>query len=429
MANLPPPAYSEQEFDRKTATAIEVSISTNRQEQERQEEEWEEWDETKFLEAEEARTEREQPLRLNSGPSAVRALPSLPSTQVSTSSTPSNGSRPTTRQQTPPRVDKQKSIKKSKATLTQSTKPRPSWYEEAGLGDSISSAASSASSSVGVRYSGSSVTSSSSSDNRHGPRLMVHNLTSQDEEDDYDDLAPPPFTPTVPLPNGPVGSVNGIPVGDVITLSYNGRSNPNHISRLGPPPGSPPPSSRLSPIPAPRPALGASMSTAPLPSRPVLQVEPIARPRSTSTVRTTSTYDSGAPIRMNFDSSLAYNKNETLSRVIEKQQPSPATPLNPLSLYNSSVSAALSPPSQSFNRPQIVPRGNQSQGNQSMPFAACLSPPKSPRPMYAANTPPPNVNATQFPLRPAFSTTSLDNGPYGYQSRWASSEQQFTQFG
>jgi len=328
LDDLPPPAYCEQEreYDRKTATAIELS----RQEQERQEEEeWEEWDEAKFEEAAKVRTSREPTAASGSRPvsSSVRALPALPGVQTQPSNTPSRLTTPQ-RQQTP-RADEKKSIK-SKPAVPQSTKPRPSWYEEAGLGDSNS--VSSASSSAGVSYSGSSSTSSSSANVRPTHHLMVHNFTSLDEQDDDDDSVLPPFAPTDPSLN----TLGGIPVGDVITLSYNGRSNPNHFSRLGPPPGTPPPSSYFSlsssvsepPLPASTPILSP-----PPPSRPVLQVEPIPRPRSTSTVRTTSTYNPGPPVRMGFDPSVAYAKNEILSKVVEKQQPSPASPVNPLSLY------------------------------------------------------------------------------------------------
>ncbi|KAF5370132.1 hypothetical protein D9758_001022 [Tetrapyrgos nigripes] len=407
IGELPPPAYSEQEdYDRKTSHAIELSLATNSQQGQQEEEEWEEWDEAKFEEAVCARAPRQQESERPSSNSstnlsAVRALPSLPQHSGSSAS----------RSQAlhVPRVDEKKPV--SKVPELQSVKPRPSWYEEAGLADS---SAGSSTGSTYSRFTSSSSTSSSSSGYRP-PHLMVHNFTPEDEVDDDDDSAPPPFTPGV---QSAPSSLGGIPVGDVITLSYNGTSNPNHFSRLGPPPGTPPPSSRLifpfAPEPAgPEPAVRTTNTSS---NRALLQVEPL-RPRTASNVQTPS-YNLGPPVRMSFDPNVAYSK-----KPVEKRDspPSPSTPFNVLSLYSSSVSAVLESSSHRFNRPQA------SSGTQKTDFPPYISPPVSPMPMYAAVTPPPlsNQNATQFPLHPSFTPDLNTTNPYQYP-RWASSEQQFS---
>ncbi|KAJ7590980.1 hypothetical protein C8J56DRAFT_934387 [Mycena floridula] len=292
--DLPPPAYSQKEFEEKVSATLRQSL-------EEEESEFEEWDEAKFLRAAAAAEEKRpiSPLRIN---------------------------------------------KRNPASPPLATKQRPRWHAEASSASSAGSANSS-----------------------------THVIPEEDEEDNS--LPPPPFTAIGPSLDGP---------------PYNPQSE--------------------SPSPLNSPQAAPIILSAPLPEdldEPELEPErpselayrhslppQQSRPISVA-VRPASAYGEpqGAPMinpRLGFSSSVAYGKSSTSNRMNWTPEVSQAR-IDPTSFYNSAVSAHL--------RPQQVSSFNQPQRPASMAFTQPAGITRqntwteSPRPTYAATSPPPIINS------------------------------------
>ncbi|KAL0949537.1 hypothetical protein HGRIS_009586 [Hohenbuehelia grisea] len=116
----PPPAYSEQEFDRKISAALEVSLTISQPAPAAslEDEEWEEWDEVKFN-------------------AAVRASQAATHGSGSTDAySPEPSQAGESRNVAPLKIHKKSNSNGQNEALQ---KPRPSWYDEAGLGGSSAS--------------------------------------------------------------------------------------------------------------------------------------------------------------------------------------------------------------------------------------------------------------------------------------------------
>lgn len=205
----PPPAYSEMEFDRKVSTALEVSLSTPQPTAHGQAEEWEQWDEAAFQAASQrASGKRDSEYSSGSGQvhgSSSRAWPHRPPEGEAHGARSDNAVKPL-------QIHK-KTPSSSSSNGMHSTKERPSWYAEAGLGGSSAPPGPEPSSSSQpprrISRNGQSYASN--------PQTIEHSIPLDDDDDDRS-LPPPPFAAVGP-------SLDGPPFEEVATLSYHGNQS------------------------------------------------------------------------------------------------------------------------------------------------------------------------------------------------------------
>lgn len=306
-SELPPPAYSEADFDQKISTALEISLNISPSQNAEEEEEWEQWDESVYQAAiSGSSTSRSPTSSETAGASSSRTLPPPPA---------KNGKSPSNPPLTRP---SEKALSRS-STNSQASKQRPSWYAEAGLDDSSSS--SGAGSSSAGPSSPSSYTSASQSQPSSG--FIIHNIPDEEEEDRS--IPPPPFTAVGP-------SLDGPPFEEVeVTLSYqadeSGPPSPLTSPQLPtalpaayptftattPQPSSPPQQHR------PQPDFSANHHRQSLPVPP-LAVPHRVSPRPTTTYGPIHTQSSGVP-QVGFNASVAYNKRGGIPEQHTTQQP------------------------------------------------------------------------------------------------------------
>lgn len=209
----PPPAYSEQEFDQKTSSALELSLAAHRPSAQPEDEEWEEWSEAAFEAA-----AVQAPSQKGNGQAANQTGTSSQYHGTQSTERGGNGTSSTLP------IEPLRIHKRGKSGSGRGSKPRPSWYNEAGLGkpscERVGSSTSSrppadcdTSSDLGHSWSGS------------GTR---HEIPPDDEEDRS--IPPPSFTSLGP------------PMDGVVRMAYH-------------PTESTPPSPLLSPAQAHRPLL------------------------------------------------------------------------------------------------------------------------------------------------------------------------------
>jgi hypothetical protein len=273
----PPPAYeiSQQDFDRKTSEALVVSHQT-------EEEQWEIWDEAAFSAA-------SGQVADNSNAAASSSGADAPQYQY-----PANPSKFA--------ADLQPLNIHKKAAMQSKAKERPSWYEEAGLGDSASSSA--------LRPVETERLSSREAIGGSNTLRSPHELSAEDEADNA--ISPPPFTEVAPEIQ-PTFQPEIQQPSPVVSYHGNGSAPPSPLSS---------PVVRVTPLPTPPPPpplipahvhLQGRSSPQPPPSR---QSLPAPRRHYTTTAAprpTTSIYGRGelptppAP-RMSFDPSVAYER-------------------------------------------------------------------------------------------------------------------------
>ena len=273
----PPPAYeiSQHDYDQKTREALALSERTH-------EEEWETWDDS----VHEAAAQQ--------GPGGSNAASSS-ATDAPRYQYPSDSSAFVQ----PLNINK-------KGALHSNVKERPSWFEEAGLGNSGSS-------STLHRVE----TERSSSHNRSreaiggsGTVHIPHGLSSSDEADNA--ISPPPFTEVDPVIQ-PSFQTEILQPSPVVTYHGNGSNPPSPLSspitNMTPLPTPPPP-----PPPPLLPTLGHPQGRSS--PNPLRQSLPTPRRHHATTVAarpTTSLYGRSAlpapPVpRMTFDPSVAYER-------------------------------------------------------------------------------------------------------------------------
>lgn len=185
-STLPPPAYSEQDFDHKVSSALEVSLITP-QPQHGGEEEWEEWDDAIHATAAQAVFSLDNNRSFGSGSSQGLGAGSLERYQGSPLPDKKGPASPGLPAIEPLRI--QKKAQQAPHSPSEQSKSRPSWFAEAETN-----------------------TQSSAS----GSRTLQHDIPPEDEEDHS--IPPPPFTAVAP-------SLDGRPV---IVMAYHpsGESRP-----------------------------------------------------------------------------------------------------------------------------------------------------------------------------------------------------------
>ncbi|KAF8914667.1 hypothetical protein CPB85DRAFT_524258 [Mucidula mucida] len=278
----PPPAYSEQEFDAKVATALQASlhISQARKPQE-EEEEWEEWDEAAFEAAAREASGQERsasPSASSSGgSSSSRALPPPPAAHRNSASPPVIRPLNIHKKNRSSSSSYSGSVTSQPASTSSrpSEKPRPSWYDEAGLGQSTASPSTAPSA------------------------FIIHNTTENDE--DYS-VPPPPFSAMGP-------SLDGPPFEEVEHRT----PQPRPLMTMRPP------------------------SVAPVPQQ-TLQYDRHHHPRTPPPPPPLSPSPSHA--RMNFNPSVAYGKMRNPAPYPEAHQ---IQSIDAAAFYNSSVASHLAP--------------------------------------------------------------------------------------
>ncbi|KAF8655293.1 hypothetical protein AX16_003192 [Volvariella volvacea WC 439] len=391
----PPPAYSEQEFDRKVSTALQVSLATPQPPATG--EVWEEWDEEAYQ-------------------LAASRLAQINASTANASSSNRNSFGPRQpRGVEPLRIAKRAPM----ASPPPSSKPRPSWYAEAGLDSSASQAGPSSA----VQGTQSRVLSARPSPSPAPIPQPVHHDIPDDDSSEGHSLPPPPFAPVAPPLDGP---------------PYQAHQSPPPSPLRSPPIAS-------SPLPQnPHSPFNASFDqrihqqyastvqplrqTSPLPQVIPRQQSPVAiQPVNTGHQRLIPPLT-----RMDFNPSVAYTPTPGLSAPQQSQ-----APVNPSEFYNSAVSAHLGTPNlpqrfapkppvnggglynpsqPAYMRPQ--PQAVQMQhsgGYYQPPGVAQAWPPPAPR----SQTMIPGGVPYQQPYQyPAYS--------YGGNDRWAASEQDFT---
>ncbi|KAL1747238.1 hypothetical protein HDZ31DRAFT_61434 [Schizophyllum fasciatum] len=342
--DAPPPAYSEEELDHKISQAIEESLRLDAKgtpHDDGVEDEWEEWDEALF----EANSREVQspgagsssaaspPLAQAASPAtlpgASTAAVSPPMSIASSSGSSSVGRMPSVR---PLRLHRP-------SPSTASDKPRPSWYNEAGLTPSDGS-------STSPRY-----------PLPVPPPPPLPQMPQLPQTPPTDDDAPPAFTPVGPSLDGPAyeevmhleyhvpesqaSSPLTSPVihpQDEVQLSYEGPEDDLEESdddelQLPPPPPPPP----LPRVRGPRAAPVQSRFSDPVPA-------PLA----------------GIP-RVQFNPSLAYKCEDAVMAPVAAPAPPPKG--DAMAFYNSAVSSVLKPrttphvPASVNNRYSVLPPG------------------------------------------------------------------------
>ncbi|EDR12428.1 uncharacterized protein LACBIDRAFT_311818 [Laccaria bicolor S238N-H82] len=344
-SDLPPPAYSEQEFDRKVATVAQISLNTP-QPAYTDEEGWEEFDEAAYERAAAALAS----LNVAGQGSGSNQVINGASSQWRSDDKPSKASSTSIE---PLRIDK-----KSKLGPTETvTKPRPSWLADAEHMPPSQTAGSSSSFVDGRDYT----------------------APAQPHSDGEERSSPPPPSFEAEAPSwGNHAAENAVP------LSYHGGSSTQPSPLVSPqtPEAVLPQSTPLSPLdmqfqtyPPPhqqqQPHIQNTYNQ--LQGRPVRQSLPVPptqqtlhvvpEPRPTSFAPPSMRFAPSPPPQMNFHSSVAYGNpsvaygKRTLGNempVVQTQQqqqpqqqyrqPGPPLTFDPKDFYNSAVSAHLSTP-------------------------------------------------------------------------------------
>ncbi|ESK96030.1 hypothetical protein Moror_7375 [Moniliophthora roreri MCA 2997] len=385
IESLPPPAYSEQEFDQKISSALQESLTLS------DDQEWEEWDEAKFEAAAAA---------------YARAESKKPNVTY------------------PP-------DKKSPYSTGQSSSAGPSRHVTNGLPDGVQPPSSASSSSSRAHSSPSySATPASSS--------SQHNITTPYEEEEHGSSTPPPaFTGVGP-------SLDGPPYEDVVRLEYAGNYDEDEVgSSYSSHRSSSSYTQTYEYIPPPRPPSAATTVTSdssyvqdprslPIPSR----ADERGHFTAPSPVDYASSRASQVP-RMNFNPSVAYKRelgseSGNPTNLNASQRPSQGV-IDASAFYNSSVSAYLSPvkpgtnnfaPRSSTRFSTMEPMQHNTSGR--VQRNSWMPPTVSPKPTYPASGMHPSLNATQFPLHPSHSSYSSGTDSRFSEPRWATSEQQFS---
>ncbi|KAF8897558.1 hypothetical protein BD779DRAFT_387412 [Infundibulicybe gibba] len=223
MDNPPPPAYTEQEFDRKVSNAMQVSLNTP-QPPPRDEDGWEVWDESAFQAALTAISRRSH----HEATHSWSTQPAGSSTAVPLPTGPQATPLPVKAPRSPTAVRPLQIHKKSASLAAANTpsKQRPSWLNEAEHSSSPHppqprSGPSSAAASSGHH-------ASPAASNHYAP--PVHHIPP--EEDELHTIPPPPFSAEGP-------SLDGPDYEQVVTMTY----HPPNTSR--------PPSPLTSPLSLP----------------------------------------------------------------------------------------------------------------------------------------------------------------------------------
>ncbi|KAJ8472382.1 hypothetical protein ONZ45_g16671 [Pleurotus djamor] len=404
----PPPAYSEQEFDRKISTALEVSLTVSQPPQPTLDDEWEEWDESLFQQR------ASQTLGPAASGSAPRELPTPNSTGRSVAPLrvhKKNNSNPSNNPAAKPKPSwynesglgdgSSSSGSNTSVGAGSSTKQRPSWYVEAGLGDAGAQAGPSTSNPPVSSLSSSAIErgptppASDRSSDHQAPRSVTPpfptpsinderppdtiniNVEGVDDDDEDRSLPPPPFTPVGP-------SLDGPPFEEVATLSYTGHESPppsplsSPYSPVADLPAQQPPITQpivqqpqipSALLPGPRtPSRGSNHQTRPparqsLSPSPVVQTNIPQRLRPASAISPTRNVSSSVAPQIEFNPYVAYGKrDERLAR----SQPAPV--FDPTAFYKydssfvSAVSSHISTPQRYPQRPQTM-ENRQFSGN------------------------------------------------------------------
>lgn len=315
----PPPAYSEQEFDRKVSTAVEVSLTFS---QPPVEEEWEVWDEALFEAATHETTRHHDGRRGgdHAGSSTGQRGGSVAPLRVHKKNPSDSKSRPGWHEEVNYGEGSSSSFHghAGGSLITPSTngsearvpgKQRPSWYNEAGLGEISSPLQSNA---AGSTQSYNQTCSSSPSlplptvpqpppqQGTNTQEVLVevsrpsdnpHEVDDGHDSDEEDRSAPPPpFTPVGP-------SLDGPPFEEVASLSYNasGSTSPSPLASPQSPVSQLPPHSQVdhrqtyqepppNPQPQPRTPSRASATRMSMPMPSVNNAAPAPRVRPTTAV-------------------------------------------------------------------------------------------------------------------------------------------------
>lgn len=320
----PPPAYefSQQEFDRKVTTAVERSIASEEQDREQRERSagdgWQKWNEDEYESA--ARQLAEKYEQLNVGQSSTASSSGPTASTSSTSAGASvdadtNGEPEDVESVRPLSIQKKNKARRPEPTV-QSTKERPSWYDEAQLGDTASEAP---------------PNSGRIAEHRRVPPgqslqqpLDTASLVSDGSDDDHA-LPPPPFAPVDTSLDGPAyeryPSNQRRQAGQQqVLLQY--RSS-DHGSPLSSPPQSPPAMEERFPNPYEthlnrRQQQRQQQSRSPPPPR--AQTRP-NNPWSSSASKNLLVHPPPPP-QMDFNVSMAYAKTGY-------SEPSPVSPVQP----------------------------------------------------------------------------------------------------
>ncbi|KAG9218919.1 hypothetical protein CCMSSC00406_0000967 [Pleurotus cornucopiae] len=439
----PPPAYSEQEFDRKVSTAVEVSLSFS---QPPVEEEWEVWDEALFKAAAHDTTRHHDGRRSgdHAGPSTGQRDGSVAPLRVHKKNPSDSKSRPGWHEEvnygegssSSSHGHAGSSLITSSANGSEartSGKQRPSWYNEAGLGEASSPLQSNAAGSAQSRN----PTSSSSSSlppptvPRPSPpqgtnaRTEVpvevsippdnqHEVVDDHESDEEDRSAPPPpFTPVGP-------SLDGPPFEEVASLSYtaSGSTPPSPLASPPTPISQLPPHNRAdhrqtyqeSPSnlqQQPRTPSRASATRMSMPMPSVNNAAPAPRVRPTTAVPPPRRLQPNQGPQIEFNPYTAYGRrNDLMSRT------PPAQVIDASAFYNSAVSAHIASPRRYPNqRPQTM-EGRQYGNDYNAPQPSYMGARVASN-AYNAWTPQPVAPNPSYPAQFAPQFTNQQTPQYG----------------
>jgi hypothetical protein len=192
--DIPPPAYSEQEFDQKISIALDASLTTPTQTAE--EEAWEEWNEAAFEAASRAVSGESG----SSGPTHVWSNQSAGGSASQRAETypPEKGGLgvilPTPASIEPLRIHK-RSASNGKSGLSKT------YFDGYGENHNGSSSSSSKTKTNPDSYSQVGIGGPAPRSIPHATQTTYHNVPLDDEADDFS-VPPPPFAPVEPNPDG-----------------------------------------------------------------------------------------------------------------------------------------------------------------------------------------------------------------------------------
>ncbi|KAL0574533.1 putative protein kinase [Marasmius crinis-equi] len=378
--SVPPPAYTEQEYDNKVTITLQASLADSQ-------DEWEEWDEAKFQAAAAAHagtgTSSSAPGGSRASSDVKKPLPSYPQDKKGSVSGPSAG------------VGSSSSYGGPVAESYSSTPATPNSSQNTNQAN---------------------VAGAPSSSQIHHPLLSPSDISYGDEEDMS---APPPaFTGVGP-------SLDGPPYEEVVRMSYNSQEDYN-APRLPSPSWGP----QREYIP-PRPSSAATSIQSFHPEedpRPRVEQHIYSPPQPHSLQPSYGRGVQPTVPRMNFNPSVAYGRAVVNEPDHDRNRKSATPVFDASAFYNSSVSSFMNAGNSHSSRPtsQHYSSSNpNSYGSRASPDPnrftrnsnAFISAPVSPMPKY--------------PIGQSFATanfshqTSTNSGPGAREPRWAMSEQQF----
>ncbi|KAF7432975.1 hypothetical protein PC9H_004919 [Pleurotus ostreatus] len=436
----PPPAYSEQEFDRKVSTAVEVSLTFS---QPPVEDEWEVWDEALFEAAAHDTTRHHDGRRSgdHAGPSTGQRDGSVAPLRVHKKNPSDSKSRPAWHEEVSYGEGSSSSSHghAGSSLITSSTngseartsgKQRPSWYNEAGLGEASSPLQSNAAGSAQSRNptsSGSSSLPSPTVSPSQGTNARTevpveasippdnqHEVGDDHESDEEDRSAPPPpFTPVGP-------SLDGPPFEEVASLSYTASSStpPSPLASPPTPISQLPPHNRAdhrqtyqeSPSnlqQQPRTPSRASATRMSMPMPSVNNAAPAPRVRPTTAVPPPRRLQPNQGPQIEFNPYTAYGRrNDLMSRT------PPAQVIDASAFYNSAVSAHIASPRRYPNqRPQTM-EGRQYSNDHNAPQPSYMGARVASN-AYNAWTPQPVAPNPSYPAQFAPQFTNQQTPQYG----------------